>query len=75
MALWPFIAGSGPAVSALVLSPPLTEPTESDLAVFAAADDREPGSPLAEFTIIAECTTGDGRREILAATERATSVQ
>ena len=73
MALWPFIAGKGlPAdVPAVVISPMLAEPTPSDLAIFAAADDCEPGSAIPNATLIADCPA-DGRREVLIAVDRGT---
>jgi chorismate mutase-like protein len=74
MALWPFITGKGlPAdAPALVISPPLPEPTPSDLAVFAASDDCELGSAVPGVVLIADAPS-DGGREILIATERKTA--
>ncbi len=70
MAVWPFIAGKGPRTSAIILSPPLSEPTPSDLAVYAVTDSQPLGSPVPDFTVIAECAV-DGRREALVAVDRA----
>lgn len=68
MALWPFIAGKGlPAdAPALVIAPPLSDPAGADLAIFAAADNRELGSPSQGSTLIADCKV-DGGRELLVA--------
>ncbi len=71
MALWPFIAGKGlPAdAPAAIISPPLSEPTPADLAVFAGADDCEPGSAIPGVSLIADSSAA-GRREVLVALPR-----
>ena len=71
MALYPFVAGKRlPAdAAAAIISPQLHEPTTADLAVWAAADDREPGSTIPGATLIAECAI-NGRREALLAITR-----
>jgi chorismate mutase-like protein len=71
MALWPFIAGKGlPAdAPAAIISPTLPEPTPADLAVFAGADDCEPGSAIPGVSLLADAPAA-GRREVLVALAR-----
>ncbi|MHA1559273.1 MAG: chorismate mutase [Alphaproteobacteria bacterium] len=68
IALWPFIAGKGiPAdAPAVVIAPPLSEPTVTDFAIFSATDNRALGSPIAGSTLIADCEI-EGGREVLVA--------
>ncbi len=71
MAVWPFIAGKGSVsdIPAAIISPLLTEPTPSDLVVFAAADSCEIGSAIPGAALIADCAV-NGRREVLVAVQR-----
>lgn len=66
MAVWPFIAGTGPGTPAIILSPPLADPTPSDLIAFAATDTRAPGTAVDGVAVIAECQAADGRDVLIA---------